>query len=500
MYEKKILQNVQTNWRNERKLSKHLIRRIMNLHEIGLTRFKEDIRIWLSYIGFCTQTGHVELVTKTFPLMLQLHKKDSNLWIAAAKWELTQYNNLKKALDYLYEGIKFNPASESLYLYVNELELEAPMKKNYIEYVNLDLVEKQRRAENKAIKLVQMAEDHIFDVDFYIEVLKKATRFIYTTDLQEEICGFIRNNKFEKDANAWDTLALRELNGHHITERNYRYINDRDEKIKNCIRTYEYGIQKHPSKLLWEKYIDTLINFIKNEKPNEFIMRKFEDSCYEAHKNCFLTENQYLVWLDHIKNRNDYPDILKTATEKQPGFTELWCARVMYCCTMKQEHLIDSIFNEAFKALGENGLRIWQRKIQFYVLRTEDLNKIESIYREGIIKTCPKISFALQPQYLEWLALFRTGDKMREVYKELTQRQPFCLELHKKMAELESMTANPDEEIYAFIKKYFEEYPRKEWNEYVTRIINDGNFLFVYFYFFLQFLKLRLDLIPYFWT
>lgn len=51
-----------------------------------------------------------------------------------------------------------------------------------------------------------------------------------------------------------------------------------------------------------------------------------------------------------------------------------------------------------------------------------------------------EVGAIMKPQFLEWLLLNDGIVSVRKVYKKMSKLRPHCLEMHKKMIELETMS------------------------------------------------------------
>lgn len=47
-------------------------KRVTKLYKMALSYFKSDVKLWMSYINFCTQTRFVNTVSEAFKQMLQV--------------------------------------------------------------------------------------------------------------------------------------------------------------------------------------------------------------------------------------------------------------------------------------------------------------------------------------------------------------------------------------------------------------------------------------------
>lgn len=50
-----------------------IAKRVVKLYQIVLSYFQSDVRMWMSYINFCTQTKFTTVVTQAFKQMLQVN-------------------------------------------------------------------------------------------------------------------------------------------------------------------------------------------------------------------------------------------------------------------------------------------------------------------------------------------------------------------------------------------------------------------------------------------
>lgn len=62
-----------------------------------------------------------------------------------------------------------------------------------------------------------------------------------------------------------------------------------------------------------------------------------------------------------------------------------------------------------------------------------------AIFERSLTQPAEVCAF-MKPQFLEWLLLNDGIIAVRKMYKKLSKLRPHCLEMHKKMIQLESMT------------------------------------------------------------
>lgn len=248
-------------------------------------------------------------------------------------------------------------------------------------------------------------------------------------------------------------MAQRELNG---------FTFDRKDRHKNttklCLAVYKSAVKVLPTQKMWEKFLDTLIEISRDEKRKNSIEKKtIEEFIEEGFNGDFLKERHFIFWLEGLKNDHDnkkdpkndnfgkYEEILKKSTEKIPQSVELWLVRLNHYCALDNESEVRTIFELATRSLGPAALQIYRSLIKYYQLKTGPtvFDRQRSIFEQGIASSYLEISLPLRPQYVEWLSTQRNLKFARTEYEKMAQSPPFCLELHKKMIELELSRFNP---------------------------------------------------------
>uniref|UniRef100_A0A6M2DVH6 Putative product n=1 Tax=Xenopsylla cheopis TaxID=163159 RepID=A0A6M2DVH6_XENCH len=126
---------------------------------------------------------------------------------------------------------------------------------------------------------------------------------------------------------------------------------------------------------------------------------------------------------------------------------DLWLVLLQYHLS-RGEHMGQQVFERAIKALGEDAYPIWKANIMYFISLPEDFEeKVRTLFLSAL-QQHPKISQPMKPRYIEWLAMVKNITWARNAYKALAQLQPLCLELHRKMAQLESSQLDPDMESW----------------------------------------------------
>ncbi|KAG8230908.1 hypothetical protein J437_LFUL002940 [Ladona fulva] len=100
---------------------------------------------------------------------------------------------------------------------------------------------------------------------------------------------------------------------------------------------------------------------------------------------------------------------------------------------------VELLFSKAISKLGDvpEALPIW-RLMLLYTQTGGDQAQVEALYQNAL-QSGPVIASAFKPLYLEWLVLTKGIIAARKVYDQISVLAPLCLELHTKMAHLETI-------------------------------------------------------------
>ncbi|GLV44698.1 uncharacterized protein CBL_20611 [Carabus blaptoides fortunei] len=450
-------------------LHKQIGIRIVKLHTVALSYYKEDLKLWLSYIKFCIQAEFDTLLSDAFSQMLSLHT-DKHLWLLAAKWEMNESRNVEKALSYLYRGLYHHPKASSIYIELFKLEL------------NVDKLTSKKRSdessEMKALKICAIAQKELpGDADLYITLLKLASEYNKATcKLQNDLALYLKKT-FVQNEDVWYHLAKRELSGHHLNDNNtYEYIaaSASEVRVMNLIRTFQAAVAQVPTESMWATYLNTMMDLCEDKQYSsvDLLTDAFMGACQAAHTADLMSEEHYMIWLERLQDEPTLLHILQEATRRHPTYFQLWVARVRYHMARAEELQVEHVFDEAIDILKDQSIQIWRLKIQYYQLKGS--GKIEAVYRAGLHSTATVKQY-LTPQFLDWLVLFKTIESVRKEYECLAIEEPWSMEIHKKMVELEAMCPEPSVEHLQLVSKLArEQFGEQTWMNYVQDEINCG--------------------------
>ncbi|CAG2061387.1 unnamed protein product, partial [Timema podura] len=92
--------------------------RINKLFKNAIIRFRDDVRLWISYIKFCKLVHFYTCISSMLGPMLQAHSDKPFLWKFAAQLEFEDMHSVENARQYLLRGLRFHPECRLLYLEV----------------------------------------------------------------------------------------------------------------------------------------------------------------------------------------------------------------------------------------------------------------------------------------------------------------------------------------------------------------------------------------------
>nr|CAD7590164.1 unnamed protein product [Timema genevievae] len=90
--------------------------RINKLFKNAIIRFRDDVRLWISYIKFCKLVHFYTCISSMLGPMLQAHSDKPFLWKFAAQLEFEDMHSVENARQYLLRGLRFHPECRLLYL------------------------------------------------------------------------------------------------------------------------------------------------------------------------------------------------------------------------------------------------------------------------------------------------------------------------------------------------------------------------------------------------
>lgn len=98
-------------------------RRILFIFDRGVRKFPADMSLWANYIQYAKQEKALNVLTKIYTRMLQLHPTKPAVWIMAAKYEVEYNSAIRAARSIMQRGLRFNSTSDIMWVEYAKLEL-----------------------------------------------------------------------------------------------------------------------------------------------------------------------------------------------------------------------------------------------------------------------------------------------------------------------------------------------------------------------------------------
>lgn len=98
-------------------------RRIMFIFDRGVRKFTGEMSLWANYIQYAKQQKTLNVLTKIYTRMLQLHPTKPAVWIMAAKYEVEHNSAMRAARSIMQRGLRFNSTSDIMWIEYAKLEL-----------------------------------------------------------------------------------------------------------------------------------------------------------------------------------------------------------------------------------------------------------------------------------------------------------------------------------------------------------------------------------------
>uniref|UniRef100_A0A8D8B5S7 U3 small nucleolar RNA-associated protein 6 homolog n=1 Tax=Culex pipiens TaxID=7175 RepID=A0A8D8B5S7_CULPI len=426
--------------------------RIKMLYKRGMDRFPSEYRLWVHYLGHCERYSMLPEGSRTLDKMLNYHGDKPKAWIRAAEWEYGRVKNMERARHFMFRGLQRHPECMELYLSFLGLLVKEAVKivKESEEGVE-ELLEREDSAFRQTLESLNLIYEHYKkrepSLEFYVKLLDalkhkpevKSFGVVVLNDLKEQFAT--------KEA-MWSALAQLALDGSYLLD------DSKDvsfpERLKNCVGIYDEAVETLPTKQMWTLYVDAVLKLNEDMTSHQKLRRKTLGNVFKkAFESGSLEEDKYVQYLKLMINVDQPQESLVTAVltkaiESYPKSTKLWVLHLTFLA--KQEapaSEIEDIFKKALVNCTEDLLSLWTVRFQYYHTRTDLPKALEQTFKDAIVQP-PTIASHFQPLYLEFLVVTRNIDAARKKYLEIQKNCAPCLELHRKMSQLESIQAQPN--------------------------------------------------------
>lgn len=435
-------------------LESSIFHRIKMLYKRGMDRFPGEYRLWVKYLEHCERFDFLPEGSRTLDKMLNYHGDKPKAWIKAAQWEYGRVKNMERARHFMFRGLQRHPECMELYLSFLGLLVEEAVRivKESEEEVEV-LLGREDSAFRKTLESVNLIYEHYKkrepSLEFYVKLLDglkhqkevKSFAVVVLNDLKEQ---------FATKEDMWSALAKLALDGSYLLEESKD--NSFPERLHNCIQIYDDAVETLPTKKMWTLYVDSVLTLNEDMSSHQKLRRKTLGNVFKkAFESGSLEEDKYIQYLKLLINTENPQEllvnsVLAKAIESYPNSTKLYVLNLTYLAKRESSASeVEGVFKKATSNCTEDLLSLWTVRFQYYHTRTDLPKMLEQTFKDAIVQP-PPISTHFQPLYLEFLVVTRNIDAARKKYLEIQKNCAPCLELHRKMSQLESIQAQPNVE------------------------------------------------------
>uniref|UniRef100_A0A1B0CGG0 U3 small nucleolar rna-associated protein 6 n=2 Tax=Lutzomyia longipalpis TaxID=7200 RepID=A0A1B0CGG0_LUTLO len=460
--------------------------RIKNLYHQVTERFPQNIRIWEEFLKFVKAFKFMNEASTILDRMIQLHGDKPDVWLRAVVWEYEQTQNMERVKHFMLGGLQRHPDSCMLYSKFLKMKL--------LEADKVDVQTENGAAQRKHILeqasiIYENSRKKIHSIEYLVNILEIVTEFSCAKDLMNTVLQHMQN-EFPLEELMWHTLARRELMGLHMESS----IDDTEDdgsssseessiaackkKLKSCIEVYNEATKILKTEKMWLYFINTMME-INQERQEPTILAALKKQTLQmalkgAYEAGFLSEQHYIYYIEElIKSNSQLENILEVfdkATKTHEKSVKLWEMWMRFYIQNESEQSLYEVFRQGVKKLGGDSYPLWQLIIRYYQVRPDLPNRVEEVFNEAILQP-PSVSTRLKAQYIEYVALRKDIHAAREKYDDLVQNSTPCLEIHEKMAQLESTQVEPNVERWRKCHEnathFFGESNINVWIEYI---------------------------------
>ncbi|XP_055913455.1 U3 small nucleolar RNA-associated protein 6 homolog [Eupeodes corollae] len=440
--------------------------RIVRLYKEAIRFYPDEARLWDAYLKFCKNNFPSEVPT-AYEKLIQKRGDKPKIWNSAALWFHEQGNNLEKVKSIFFRGLQRHPDSELLFTSFFRVLLSETAA----------LPEEQQAASlGRVIAIYNTAKKKICNVKFLVNLIKQCgepQHVRFTAPLQKLIVNDMML-LYPREEGVWDVLARRVLAGEPIAdfphdaiieigldEGNTDVVIEKDNnddakaskptlkaRIDGCFRVYQTAVNIIKTQAMWSYFIKCMLDINSDLSTQAVLKRKKLASAFRgAHDANCMTEEHYYAYISLlVESKSNKDFIIKMMTEATNRYQsmKLWEQRLAFYVMENNRGKVYEIFREATDLLGTNSFPIWKLAIQYFMTCYEEkASKLQQLMREACAFEAPQF-LSFRPQFLEWSVVNQPLSSTRSLYEELKTLSPPCLELHQKMALLESQALKPD--------------------------------------------------------
>ncbi|XP_043336400.1 U3 small nucleolar RNA-associated protein 6 homolog isoform X2 [Cervus canadensis] len=445
-----------------------MIRRIQSVFQRASIKWKDDVKLWLSFVVFCRKWAANVQLSKLFSSLLAFHSNKPGLWILAAKWEMEDCFSAESARQLFLRALRFHPRYPKLYEEYFRMELMHAEKlrkeKQEFEKADMDVGNLKHAEEVLTGELARIVYKNSISViksaKFHVSLLSIAQLFDFAKDLQREIYNDLKALHTD-DPLTWDYVARQELviksqPGEELPTTKQAKAKEVGRREERCCAVYEEAVKTLPTEAMWKCYMN-------------FCMERFTK---KTSSRLLRKKSKLLLYRELFKESLEVADAGVKLFRKSE---EMWHVKLEAMISSKSQE-ISKVFNQAFEYLKPQiCLPLWF----IWAKWSEETGKqeeAEMIYKRAVFRLQGDDSATMKEMYLAWA--YRSGGykKARDVFKSLQENRPFSVNFFRKMIEFEkeqeSCKMENLREYYERALREFGTVDSDLWMDYIKEELN----------------------------
>ncbi|XP_043336391.1 U3 small nucleolar RNA-associated protein 6 homolog isoform X1 [Cervus canadensis] len=471
-----------------------MIRRIQSVFQRASIKWKDDVKLWLSFVVFCRKWAANVQLSKLFSSLLAFHSNKPGLWILAAKWEMEDCFSAESARQLFLRALRFHPRYPKLYEEYFRMELMHAEKlrkeKQEFEKADMDVGNLKHAEEVLTGELARIVYKNSISViksaKFHVSLLSIAQLFDFAKDLQREIYNDLKALHTD-DPLTWDYVARQELviksqPGEELPTTKQAKAKEVGRREERCCAVYEEAVKTLPTEAMWKCYMNFCMERFTKKTSSRLLRKKRLErtmaTFWKAHELKLLPELQYRQLSKLLLYRELFKESLEVADAGVKLFRkseEMWHVKLEAMISSKSQE-ISKVFNQAFEYLKPQiCLPLWF----IWAKWSEETGKqeeAEMIYKRAVFRLQGDDSATMKEMYLAWA--YRSGGykKARDVFKSLQENRPFSVNFFRKMIEFEkeqeSCKMENLREYYERALREFGTVDSDLWMDYIKEELN----------------------------
>ncbi|KAB0359177.1 hypothetical protein FD754_003333, partial [Muntiacus muntjak] len=471
-----------------------MIRRIQSVFQRASIKWKDDVKLWLSFVAFCRKWAANVQLSKLFSSLLAFHSNKPGLWILAAKWEMEDCFSSESARQLFLRALRFHPRYPKLYEEYFRMELMHAEKlrkeKQEFEKADMDVGNLEHAEEVLTGELARIVYKNSISViksaKFHVSLLSIAQLFDFAKDLQREIYNDLKALHTD-DPLTWDYVARQELvikaqPGEELPTTKQAKAKEVGRREEKCCAVYEEAVKTLPTEAMWKCYMNFCMERFTKKTSSRLLRKKRLErtmaTFWKAHELKLLPEHQYRQLSKLLLCRELLKESLEVANAGVKLFRnseEMWQVKLEAMISLKSEE-ITKVFNQAFEYLKPQiCLPLWFTWAQWSE-EAGTQEEAEMIYKRAVFRLRGDDSAIMKEMYLAWA--YRSGGykKARDVFKSLQENRPFSVGFFRKMIEFEkeqeSCKMENLREYYERALREFGTVDSDLWMDYIKEELN----------------------------